>query len=73
MVGMASRRARKSASVLWRWLMRASESVVQLIVVAIVAEGRGALGEIPEIGLVLLVEERVLGGEAFGERFDVLR
>ena len=46
--------------------------VVELIVVAVVAKSGGALGKITEIALVLLVEERVLRGEAFGERLGIL-
>ncbi len=44
----------------------------ELIVVAVVAVGGGALGRIAEIGFVLLVEKGVLGGEAVGEWFEVI-
>ena len=44
----------------------------EFVVVAVVAEGGGALGEVAEIGLVLLFEKGVLGGEAIGNWFDVL-
>jgi hypothetical protein len=44
----------------------------QLVVITVVAEGGGALGKIAEIGLILLVEECVLGGEAVGHGFSVL-
>ena len=46
--------------------------VGELVVVAVVAEGGGALGKIAEIGLVLLFENGVLGGEAVGNWFEVL-
>ena len=45
---------------------------VQLVVVAIIAEGGGALRKVPEIGLVLLIKKRVLGGKAVGDWFEIL-
>ena len=42
--------------------------VVELVVVAVVAVGGGALGGVLEVGLILLFEESVLGGEAGFER-----
>ena len=51
-----------------------SERVVrQLVVVTIVAEGGRALRKVAEIGLVLLVENRILGGDAVGNRLYILR
>ena len=44
----------------------------ELVVVAVVAEGGGALRKVAEIRLVLLFEERVLGGDALSNWFDVL-
>ena len=44
----------------------------ELVVVAVVAESGGALGKVAEIGLVLLFEKGVLGGEAVGNWFEVL-
>ena len=44
----------------------------ELVVVAIVAESRGALGKVAQVGLVLLFEKGVLGGEAVGNWFEVL-
>ncbi len=44
----------------------------ELVVVAIVAIGRGAFGKVAEIGLVLLFEKSVLGGEAISNWFEVL-
>ena len=44
----------------------------EFVVVAVVAEGGGALGKIAQIGFVLLVEEGVLRGEAVGNWFEVL-
>jgi hypothetical protein len=46
--------------------------VGEFIVVAVVAVGCGALGKVAEIGLLLLFEKRVLGGEAVGDRLEVL-
>src|SRR5258708_34834648 len=39
-------------------------AVGELVVVAVVSEGGSALGEIAEIGFVLLLKKSVLGGEA---------
>jgi hypothetical protein len=64
-VGMASRRARKASSVLVRGRWRRA-SIGELVVVAVVAEGGGALGKVAEVGLVLLFEKGVLRGEAVG-------
>jgi len=41
-------------------------SVAELIVVAIVSNGGGALGAVLQTELVILLEERVLGGDAVG-------
>src|ERR1700675_4955713 len=46
--------------------------VAKLIVIAVVTEGRGALGKVTEIRFVLLFEKRVLGFDAVGDWFDVL-
>ena len=46
--------------------------VGKLIVVAVVAEGRGTLGKIAEIGLVLLFKNGVLRGDAIGYGLEVL-
>jgi len=46
--------------------------VCQLVVVPIISEGGRALGEIAEIGLVLLVEEGVLSGKTLGDRLKIL-
>jgi len=40
--------------------------------ISIVAEGGGALGKVPQIGLGLLVEKGVLGGETVGDGFEIL-
>ena len=49
------------------------EGVVgELVIVSVVAEGRGALGKVTKIGLVLLFEKRVLSGQAVGKRLEVL-
>ncbi len=42
--------------------------IVQLVVVAIITEGGGALRMCLQIGFVLLVKERVLAGQAIGDR-----
>jgi hypothetical protein len=47
--------------------------VRKLIVVTVVAEGRRALRKIFEIGLVLLVENSILGSDAVGNRLYILR
>jgi hypothetical protein len=44
----------------------------EFVVVAVVAEGGGALRKVAEIGLVLLFEKGVLGGETVGNWFEVL-
>lgn len=44
----------------------------KLVVVAVVAEGGGALRKISQISLVLLFKKGVLGNETLGNRFDVL-
>jgi hypothetical protein len=44
----------------------------EFVVIAVIAEGRGALGKIAQIGFILLVEQRVLGGDAVGYRLNVL-
>ena len=52
--------------------MASSEYSAELVVVAVVAVGGGALGKVAKIGLVLLFEKRVLRGEAVGDRFYLL-
>jgi hypothetical protein len=47
-------------------------SLGELVIVSIVAKGCGALGKIAKIGLVLLVEERILSRKAVGNGFHVL-
>jgi hypothetical protein len=42
------------------------------LTISIVAEGGGALGKVPQIGLVLLVEKGVLGGGTVGDGFEIL-
>ncbi len=44
----------------------------ELVVVAIVAKGGGALGKVAEIGLVLLFEKGVLSGKPVGNWLKVL-
>ena len=44
----------------------------ELVIVAVVAERRGPLGKIAEIGLILLFEERVLSSETVSNWFEVL-
>src|SRR5260370_3905863 len=44
----------------------------ELVVVAVVPEGGGTLGKVAEVGLVLLLEECVLSGEAVSNWFEVL-
>jgi len=44
----------------------------ELVVVAVVAVGGGSLRKLPQVGLVLLVEKCVLGGDAVGHWFEVL-
>jgi hypothetical protein len=46
--------------------------VGELIVITVVTEGGSALGEVAEVGLVLLLEEGVLSGEAVGDGLGVL-
>jgi hypothetical protein len=55
-VGMASSRVRKASSVLWNRAMASSERSPSLSLISIVVEGGGALGKVPQIGLVLLVD-----------------
>jgi len=45
----------------------------ELVVVPVVTEGGGALGEVAEVRLVLFFEERVLRGDSVTKRRDVLR
>ena len=44
----------------------------KLVVIAIVPKSSGAFGKVAQIGFVLLIENRILSGNAFGHRFDVL-
>ena len=44
----------------------------EFVVVAVVAEGGSALGKVAQIGLVLLFEKRILGGEAISNGFEIL-
>jgi len=44
----------------------------ELIVVAVVAEGCGTLGEVAEIRLVLFLKKGVLSGEAIADWFEIL-
>lgn len=46
--------------------------VGQLVVIAIVAEVGGPLRKFAEIGFILLVKQRVLGGDACGNRLQIL-
>ena len=46
--------------------------IVETIVIAIVAKRGCALGEVAEIGFVLLVENSILGRKALGKRLNVL-
>jgi hypothetical protein len=46
--------------------------IVQPIVVAIIPEGGGSLGEVAEVGLILRVEQSVLFGYALRNRLDGL-
>src|ERR1700675_1515251 len=46
--------------------------VIELVVIAVVAEGRGALGEIAQFGLVVVVEDSILRGNAVPCGFCVL-
>src|SRR5260370_6838165 len=46
--------------------------VGELVIVAVVAEGGGALGKVAEIGLVLLFENILLGGEGVRNWVEVL-
>jgi hypothetical protein len=49
------------------------EGVVRkLVVIAKVSEGSGALGKIPQVGLILLFEKGVLGGEAVRDGLGTL-
>ena len=43
----------------------------ELIVVAVVAEGCGTLGEVAEIRLVLFLKKGVLSGEAIADWFEI--
>jgi hypothetical protein len=52
---------------------RLQRVVGELVVVAIVAERRGALRKVLEITLILLFEQRILRSEANGNRLRVLR
>jgi hypothetical protein len=47
-------------------------AVAKPVVISIVAESGGTLGKVPQIGLVLLVEKGVLGGETVGDWFEIL-
>ena len=51
---------------------RGERIVGELVVVAIVSVGGGALGKIAKIGFVLFFEESVLGGKTLGQRLEVL-
>ncbi len=46
--------------------------VVELVVIAVISEGRGALREIAEFGLVLFIEKGILRGNAVPGGFRVL-
>ena len=51
---------------------RLEREVIEPVVVAIVAEGSGALRVVAEIGFVLLLEQCVLRSNTLGDRFEIL-